>query len=161
VKKKKQVFSVESNPDFFTYMNSIKLVKRSVNKNLHFQFIDLGPTNQWGKPLETEDTVNWFKYYTEIWKDIAPLQHPVDVIFIDGRFRICCCLYSILKVIEYNWTDTIFIMHDFWRREKYHVVLEFLQELESSTDLAAFKLKENINTDRVQQMIKEYALVTS
>jgi hypothetical protein len=52
-------------------------------------------------------------------------------------------------------------MHDFWRREKYHVVLEFLQELESSTDLAAFKLKENINTGRVQQMINEYALVTS
>ena len=161
LKKKKYVYSVESNPDFYAYMNSIGLVKRSFGKRLLYRFIDLGPTNQWGKPLTPENSMNWPEYYSKVWKDIDPVKDPIDVIFIDGRFRVSCCLYSILKVVEYNWTNTVFVIHDFWRRKKYHVVLEFLEEVNSAADLASFKLKENVNIEDVKEMLGEYTLVTA
>jgi hypothetical protein len=160
LKNKKDVYSVESNPEFFSYMNSIDLVKKSVDKNLLYSFIDLGPTNQWGKPLTTDNAIDWPMYYSEIWKGIDP-KDKIDVIFIDGRFRVCCCLYSILKVVEYNWESTVFIIHDFWRRKKYHVVLQFLDEVKSSINLAIFKIKENVNIEEVKEKIHDNALVTA
>lgn len=160
LKNNKEVFSVESNPEFFDFMNSVGLVKRSLNKKLHYTFVDLGPTNKWGKPITSEQAIEWSAYYTKIWDSIDTNKQKVDVIFIDGRFRVSCCLYSILKVLEYKWADTIFTIHDFWRREQYHVVLKFLDEVKSSRNLASFKIKENINILEVQQMLQDHALVT-
>ncbi|MBO9681215.1 MAG: hypothetical protein J7502_00860 [Flavisolibacter sp.] len=157
LKKNKKIYSVESNPDFYEYMNSIKLVKRSVDK-LQYRFIDLGPTNDWGKPLTTTHSNDWPAYYSEIWNDIDATSNKVDIVFIDGRFRVSCCLYTILKVLEYRWQDTVFLFHDFWRRKKYHEVLEFLQEIKSAEQLAAFKIKDHINIEKVKERLKEYAL---
>ena len=160
LKENKDVFSVESNPDFYGYMNSIRFIKRELEKRLHYSYIDLGPTNQWGKPLTKENHMNWGAYYSKVWNDINAAKTKIDIIFIDGRFRVCCCLFSILKVIEYGWKDIVFIIHDFWRRNQYHVVLKFLQEIKSSNSLAAFKLRDDIDMNEVNQMLQEYALVT-
>jgi hypothetical protein len=157
LKKNKKLYSVESNPDFYKYMNSIKLVKRSAN-NLQYRFIDLGPTNAWGKPLATTHSNDWPAYYSEIWNDIDATSNKVDIVFIDGRFRVSCCLYTILKVVEHRWKDTVFLFHDFWRRKHYHEVLEFLQEIKSAEQLATFKIKDHINTENVKERLKEYAL---
>lgn len=160
LKNNKDVYSVESNPEFFSYMNSVSLVKKSLDRKLHYRYIDLGPTNKWGKPIATEKSINWSDYYSQIWKSINPAKEKVDVIFIDGRFRVCCCLYSILKLVEFNWKDTTLIIHDFWKRKDYHVVLKFLQEIKSSTTLASFKVKEGVNIEEVKAMLHEYALET-
>jgi hypothetical protein len=161
LKNKKMVFSVESNPDFYKYMSSIPLVKRALRQNLHYKYINLGQTNKWGRPLTDEHNDNWPSYYEEIWQQINPATHKVDVIFIDGRFRVSCCLYSILKSIEYNWLDVTFIIHDFWRREKYHVVLDFLLEVKSTENLVSFRLKKNISVSKVKRLLEEYSLVVS
>ncbi|MHA4843648.1 hypothetical protein ACX0G7_05775 [Flavitalea antarctica] len=160
LKHKKTVFSVESNPYFFRYMCSISFVKEALNVNLLYKFIDLGPTNQWGKPLSADHSDNWPYYYEEIWQEIDPALHKIDVIFIDGRFRVCCCLYSILKAIEFNWTDIIFVIHDFWRRTRYHVVLDFLEEIESAESLVAFRIKRNIDVTNLGVLLSEYSLET-
>jgi protein O-GlcNAc transferase len=159
LKNKKDVFSVESNRDFYGYMSSISLVKKSLGKELHYKFVDFGETTKWGEPL-SGNSDNWSRYYKEIWNEIDPAKDKVDVIFIDGRFRVCCCLYSISKALEYNWKNTIFMIHDFWRREQYQVVLKFLKEIKSSRSLAAFTIKDNINIDELNEMLQEYALVT-
>lgn len=159
LKKNKMVFSVESNPDFYNYMCSMKFIKRALNLNLHYRFVNIGPTNKWGKPLSDEYYKNWPKYYEQIWDEIDPLRHQVNVVFIDGRFRVCCCLYSILKAVEYNWRNTVFVIHDFWRREKYHVVLDYLQETESAENLVSFRMKNNIDVAALKERLEEYALV--
>lgn len=161
LKKKKEIFSVESNPEFYKFMNSIEIVKKSLGKNLQYKFIDLGPTNQWGKPLKAEDNGHWVEYYSAIWNDIDPAINKIDVVFIDGRFRICCCLYSILKLVEYRRVDALIVIHDFWRRTKYHVVLEFLQEVKSASNLAVLKIRENVDVDKLKEMTGQYALVTA
>lgn len=160
LKNKKKVYSVESNPEFYEFMESLKIVKKSLDKNLHYTFVDLGSTNKWGKPISTEQHHEWSDYYTKIWDSINAEKQKVDVIFIDGRFRVCCSLYSILKVLEYGKRDTIFMIHDFWRREQYHIVLKFFDEIVSSRNLAVLKLKENINISDVKRTLNEYTLVT-
>ncbi len=158
LKKKKDVFSVESNPEFYNYMNSIDLVRKSQDKNLHYQLIDLGATNQWGKPLSDEKSSDWSAYYSKIWEQIDPAVDKLDLIFIDGRFRVSCCLFSILKLKEYNWKDPLIVMHDFWRRKHYHVVLNFLQEIQTAQNLACFRLKDDIDVAAVRAALHDYAL---
>jgi hypothetical protein len=159
LKNKKNVFSVESNPEFFEFMNLIPLVKRSIDNNLHFSFIDLGFTNKWGKPITPEKSNNWPAYYTDIWNKIDSYNNKLDVIFIDGRFRVSCCLYSILKIMQYNWKDTFLLIHDFWSRERYHIVLNFLQEIKSERNLACFKLRDKVDVNEVKEKLQEYALI--
>ena len=161
LRKEKLVYSVESNHEFYEYMNSITLVKKSLGKNLLYKFVDLGFTNQWGKPLETTESYHWKDYYSEIWRDIDPVINKIDVVFIDGRFRVCCCLYSISKLLEYNWKNTVFVIHDFWARSKYHVVLEFLDEIKSVSNLTLLRLKKNIDINRLAEMTEQNALVTA
>ncbi|HTE28575.1 hypothetical protein [Flavitalea sp.] len=156
----KIVFSVESNPDFFRYMCSINYIKRVLNKNLHYKFVDLGPTNRWGKPISNDYNDYWPRYYEEIWEEINPALYKVDVVFIDGRFRVCCCMYSILKAIEYDWREIVFVIHDFWRRTKYHVVLDFLEEIESKENLVSFRIKDDIDVRKVRELLGEYSLAT-
>lgn len=161
LKKGKRVFSVESNPEFFQYMSSINLVKANMNENLIYRFIDLGPTNQWGKPTSQETAPLWENYYAKIWQEIDPAKDKVDAIFIDGRFRVCCCLYSISKIIDFGWNDTTFVIHDFWRRKKYHVLLDFLKVEKSASDLAVFRLKKAVNIREIREKIEDYALSTA
>jgi hypothetical protein len=156
--KNKKIFSVESNPEFYAYMKGISLVKKALDKNLKYQFIDLGPTNQWGKPLSLDNSQSWSAYYQEIWKSINPDTDKVDVVFIDGRFRVNCCLYSILQVLTYNWKDTMFLIHDFRRREQYHVVLDFLEEVKSAENLSLFKIKKNVNIQEIKERLEEFSL---
>src|SRR6185436_4035907 len=98
--KKLRVYTVESNPAFFRYMNSIPLIKRSLKKDLIFRYIDIGPTDQWGTPTENEQANRWPQYYTGIWEDVLAKNDRPGLIFIDGRFRVCCCLYALIKIAE-------------------------------------------------------------
>jgi hypothetical protein len=63
--------------------------------------------------------------------------------------------------VEYNWRNTVFVIHDFWRREKYHVVLDFLQETKSTENLVSFRMKNNIDIGDLRERLEEYALVTA
>lgn len=158
--KQKTIYSVESNPEFLKFMTSIELVKKSLNDRLYYEYIDLGATNQWGKPIDTEASYTWDAYYKKIWEKIELGKKQVDVIFIDGRFRVCCCLYSVLKLLEHNWKNTTLLIHDFWRRKEYHSVLEFLEEIKSVRNLAHFKLRKNIDRERITEVLMANALVT-
>ena len=159
--KGKRLFSVESNPDFFKYMGSVNVLKKTLNRSLTYRFIDLGPTNQWGKPTSIENITSWEGYYSSIWKEINPSKEKVDVVFIDGRFRVCCCLYSLLKILEFGWSDTIFVIHDFWRREKYHILLEFFNLVETASELAVFTFKSKVDVNRVKEVMRIYASATA
>lgn len=157
LKNGKRVYSVESSLSFHTYMNSISIVKKFNGDLLHSTFLDLGVHDKWGKPETFDKQDQWYKYYSEVWKKVISDDIKVDAIFIDGRFRVCCCLYSIIKVIENGWTDTLFIIHDFWNRKEYHEVLNFLDEHQSDSTLGSFKIKENIDLNSINLLLEQYA----
>jgi hypothetical protein len=157
IKRRKKIYTVESNADFYRYMKSIGMVKKAIGKSAFLKLIDLGNTDTWGRPASLERTENWHQYYTEVWKDIIQNENKVDVILIDGRFRICCCAYSILQLYENNWKGTIFMIHDFWNREEYKVLLNFLDEIESQLRLGVFSVKADIDIEELKKTIQKYS----
>jgi hypothetical protein len=52
----------------------------------------------------------------------------------------------------------MFLIHDFRRREQYHVVLDFLEEVKSAENLSLFKIKKNVNIQEIKERLEEFSL---
>lgn len=157
INRSKTVYSVESNPEFYKYMRSIHLVNKVIGKSLFMKYIDLGDTDPWGRPVSLDKTENWPGYYSEVWKEILRDGNKVDIIFIDGRFRVACCLFSVLQILGNQWNGTVIMIHDFWNRDEYKILLRFLDELESRSRLGVFTVKADIDADMVKTELEKYS----
>lgn len=81
-------------------MNSIPAVRDTMGKSLLVKFVDVGETNDIGMPISREKEDYWHKYFSDIWEEIDLKENKIDIIFIDGRFRVACIVYSIFKILK-------------------------------------------------------------
>lgn len=151
---KKTIYSVDSNRNFYCFMLSIYMVRRYLKRKLKYIFIDIGITDMWGRPLTDCMHQNWSNYYTRIWDIVEKDSAIIDLILVDGRFRVACTLYAIKKMLARGW-ETRFLIHDF-EREHYHIVLNFLDIIDYRETLYYFKLKEGINLNDVETYLSKY-----
>ena len=79
-------------------------------------------------------------------------KEKIDTVFIDGRFRVACALQSIINLNK----NAVIIIHDFFDRDYYHVLLNYLEVINKADTLGVFKIKENINYDEIKELIKQY-----
>ncbi len=159
LRKAKTVISVDSNPEFHRFMMSIPYVSTRVGNGLNLDFVDIGPTDTWGTPLTTDRSSEWPRYVEQVWTRIDPNVDRVDLVLIDGRFRVACCLYSIQKLIEYGWSATLLLIHDFRDRKEYHVVLPFLTEVRSAGTLGVFRIRDDVDLSALRRLLEEYEQV--
>lgn len=109
--------------------------------------VDIGPTKEWGYPVDLR-AADQFPDYS---RSIHTQDLPFDLILVDGRFRVASTLESIDYVLEKGdpASARIFI-HDFWNREFYKPVLEFLDAEKTVETAGLFKIKANINRTQLQ-----------
>jgi hypothetical protein len=112
-------------------------------------YVDIGPTGDWGYPTDASTRDNWPKYHTHIWTN--PIAVKTDLYFIDGRFRVACFMQAVLHAEP----DAVIIFHDFQSREQYHVVHEVAREIATSEDLSVFVPKGRIR-GRAQELLSAY-----
>lgn len=152
LKNRKNLYTVENNLPFVELLKSMKYFNKMVSLGkIKFFYVDLGPTAGWGKPVDESNKENWILYASKVWDEI-PAGVKIDTIFIDGRCRVLTGLYSILKTDK----DAKFIIHDFWTRKQYHVLLDFLEPIETASQLIVCKKKEDIDLKKVEELIKVY-----
>ena len=150
----KQLFSVESNIRFYNFMLSIKMLKKKIGTNFTYVFVDVGPTDMWGRPLSRIKFDTWGDYYVRIWDSIHQKNVQLDLIVVDGRFRVASTLYSIKQALNFNW-DPKFLIHDFHRKE-YHVLLQFLQIISHCESLFCFRVRKELNIVALERTLLEY-----
>jgi hypothetical protein len=143
-----KIASVDSDPAWLTKVSGTAELQGKTFIPFH---VDIGPTGAWGTPSDTTQASKWPKYYTSVW---SRLSETPDLIFVDGRFRVACILYSLLKC-EAN---SIYVIHDFWNREHYHCVLEFLDCVDKADTLGVFKAKQTIDWRALAIALQAHAL---
>ncbi|MBF7042289.1 glycosyltransferase family 2 protein [Campylobacter volucris] len=145
------IYSVESDINFINFLSKNEIINNSLkNSRLKFFHINIGETTEWGYPSSLEYKNNFQLYSQKVFSIIDACL--IDLIFIDGRFRVACVLNSIL-----NCPKSIYMFHDFFnRKEKYDVVLEFLECIDKVDTLAVFKIKDNIDNGRVKKYYEKY-----
>jgi hypothetical protein len=141
--------SVESSKPFIEDMLGRPEIGKAVAAGrLHIHAIDIGPTGEWGTPVDRASRHLWPDYSSRIFE----IDSDWDLILIDGRFRVACCLNALL----HTGPACRILIHDFRWRKEYFVVLEFFDVVERLNSFVSLRRKTEIDTKKVGRVLRKY-----
>ena len=94
--------------------------------------VDIGPTGDWGRPLDTTHWARFHRYPTHVWAEPF-FRHP-DVVLIDGRMRAACFVATFLRISR----PVTVLFDDYAGRAAYHVVEQLAPPLRLIGRMAEF-----------------------
>ena len=118
----------------------------NISGNICWVKPNIGPIREYGYPVDGH-TASSYPRYSECWKYATP---GTDIVMIDGRFRVACCLQMILE--KY---DGIIMIHDFDRPE-YWILNKFLDKIDATDRLCVFKVKKDFDFYYAKELLLEY-----
>ena len=125
-KNLRKLVSVESDPEW-----AEKISQYGFN-NHQVHYIEINAkSGDWGEPQDSKFRDQWILYPMQVFAE-----QKLDVIFVDGRFRVACCATAYLKLEQ----SGLLIVHDYQRTE-YHTIEEFFNVEGRCEQLAWFKKK--------------------
>jgi hypothetical protein len=110
---------------------------------------DIGPIGALGGPDSKGAREKWPNYARAPWGHVGA--EDLDLVLIDGRFRIACILETALRANR----RSLIAIHDFWNRPEYHVVLPFLDEVERCETLGVFRIKAGMDHAAARTLLAE------
>jgi hypothetical protein len=125
----RQVFSVESDPDWATRMTA-KVATISDRAIVHHA--DVGPTGPWGVPMKPREFRKFHGYALSVW-DRPDFVEP-DLVLIDGRFRASCLVAVLLRATK----PVTVLFDDYLKRGYYHGVERLARKEEMAGRMARF-----------------------
>ena len=116
---------------------------------------DIGRTVDWGFPVDREHITNWPQYFIQPWQRFLSRHETPDLIYIDGRFRVACALYSLLNLHLHR--SRLFrkaarlLIHDFSDRPYYDAVLAFASVVAAVNTLVVLEPKPRVSQSGLLQ----------
>ena len=146
----KTIYSVESD---ITWQKKLNQTIKNPNINYIYNEMDTNP-NTWGNPGKNATNIQKINYSNHITKLSKEEQDSIDLVLIDGRFRVACCLkcYDIIK------DNCLIAFDDFLNRPLYHIVLKYFDIIEKTQDNRMVILKKKKNVNIPKKLIEEYEL---
>jgi len=144
----KTIFGVESDKEWVTHL------KHEVGPLCAVEYVDIGPTKEWGYPVDSS-CQSLFKNYSE---SILKHSEYFDFILVDGRFRVACAANAVLHTLQ-NSIDpgkTHIFIHDFWDRPHYHGVLDILEEVERAETAGVFRIRKNTSQTALRRLLEKH-----
>nr|QOI90596.1 hypothetical protein HWQ62_00465 [Pyramimonas orientalis virus] len=147
------IYSVES--DKFWYYK-LKDILTKYNKKITYLFTEMNSKQRtWGAPGPNATQKQIKQYSSQIANINESKAKLIDLVLIDGRFRVACCL----KCFDVIRDDCLIAFDDFFIRPKYHVVLDFYEVVETSKDkhMVILRKKKDVSMDK--DLIRKYELI--
>ena len=116
---------------------------------LYINHIDLCEIGDLVTPKNTDRYRDFWTYSISPWKQARELNVVPDTILIDGRFRVACFLYSLLRAR----VGATIIFDDYFDRPHYFVVERFFNVEEKSGRAGVFRVSKHFN---VSELVPEY-----
>jgi hypothetical protein len=152
-KSEAKVYAIDSSTEWISLMREYRQIRNMEKKGrLSLFHVDIGPTRVWGRPINEDHKEKFPDYSSQIFNLID--KNKVDTVLIDGRFRVACALKTILEC--YQNENLQIIIHDFWNREEYHVVLKYLDSIAKADSLGVFNIKSDIDLNAISQEYDQY-----
>lgn len=149
----KTIYTVESD---ITWQEKLKktIINPDIDLNYIYNEMDTKP-NTWGNPGINSTNIQKINYSNQITKLSKKQQDSIDLVLIDGRFRVACCL-KCYDIIRYN---SYIAFDDFLNRPQYHIVLEYFDIIDKTQDNTMVILKKKNNVNVTKELIEKYELV--
>jgi len=109
--------------------------------------IDLGPLAEWGNPANEDRRDHWPEYCGVI----HGVEPAPQLVYVDGRFRVSCVLEAVGRL----GTSAVIVVHDFWDRPQYHIVLELTNVLASSDRMVALRKRTVTFNETLFNLLRE------
>lgn len=149
----KTIYSVESDAEWHNKL------KDQLKKYKHIQYLFRNletPGNNWGYPGKNCSDSKKKAYSNRILQLGEEKKKKIDLILIDGRFRVACALKS-FNVMSDN---CVIAFDDFTVRPHYHIVLDYFDIVEKSPSNHMVMLKKKKKCKPVpQELINKYELI--
>lgn len=112
--------------------------------------VDVGPTADWGNPVDPSCARRWPDYPGSVWQRIASgeVESP-DLVLIDGRFRVACFLATAMRARP----GTVILFDDYVDREHYHVVEKWLKPASHAGRMGRFVVPEDFGTAALPDLL--------
>ena len=141
----KSICTVESDLEWIQ-----KLQTKIVHSSIQYNYIDIQARSKNlgypGKDCKPED----MKKYSDV-----KVPSETDLVLIDGRFRVACCLKLIGQIND----DCIVIFDDFLDRKQYHVVLDYFTIVEQTENKSLVVLRRRKGTIPPLELIAKYECI--
>jgi hypothetical protein len=145
------IYSVESDKSWHNKIK--KIVKKSNIKYIHVEMGTMPNTYGHPGPNSTSDEkINYSEQMLLLEKQEVD---NIDFILIDGRFRVACCL-KCLSIIK---DECIIAFDDFLNRSEYHIVLDYCDIIDNTTDNRLVILKRKSGIEIPREVIAKYELI--
>lgn len=142
------IYSIESDKEWH------EKIKNTIpnNSNIIYLFRDINTIpNTWGNPGPDCKDEQKKAYST-----FPHMKDKCDLILIDGRFRVACCLKSFER-ISY---ECLIVFDDFIKRNHYHIVLDYYDIIDKTSDNSMVILRKKRNIEKVPtHVIEQYELI--
>ena len=153
-----KIYSIESDKKWIEKVEREVIKKSDKSGRVRFIYNEMqSPPNSWGHP-GINATEKQMKSYSSCLKNLTESEiSELDLILIDGRFRVACCL-KCYDLISY---DCFVIFDDFLNREHYHIVLDYYDIVEKTSNETMVVLKKKKDADKISKgLIESYELQT-
>ena len=146
----RHVVSVDSSKDW------IVALQKRLQGLAHVDLLhcDVGAVGEWGRPIGNEAIRSFHAYMEAPWKIAEHRKLEPRLIFIDGRFRVACFLYSLICAPE----GAIILFDDYLDRARYHVVEEFCERRATYGRMAMFQVDKSYSLPALVARIAEYSI---
>lgn len=108
-----------------------------------FLHADIGPTGEWGHPVNEDMWRSWHNYPLMGWKECAAHFLSPDLVLIDGRFRMACFYAAMI----FARPGTIILFDDYADRPFYHGLERHLRPAALHDRMAEFEVPDRVSTD--------------
>ena len=149
-----KIYSVESDKE---WINTLQ--QNITSNNITYFYNEMNVlSNTWGHP-GPNSTHEQYKNYSNHMRNLTEAeQKSIDFILIDGRFRVACCL----KCFDIINPDCLIAFDDFLDRPPYHVVLDYYDIVEKTTDNRMVILQKKKDINHIpEELIKKYELIAA
>jgi hypothetical protein len=151
------VVAVDSDPDWVDAARKHPEIAAAIQAGrADIRHADIGPVAEWGHPSDPGHIRSWPDYIATAWDAWSKRNEMPDLIFVDGRFRVACCLSVVLlAAADPSLTRELrVLLHDVGPgRPCYDEVLQFFDVVESVNTLRVMKIKPGISGSRVMSVL--------
>jgi hypothetical protein len=170
----RRVISVEADGGWIERLSTHPSIAEALaTGTLRFLQVDIGPVGAWSKPLDPSTSARWPAYAAAPWRLLQAEgrlpQHPRGiwrhlgrappaapggwVVLVDGRFRVACALQAALWI----GPGDVVLVHDFWSRKPYHVLLDYLLPIARAGTMVALSPRPDVKRRAITSALTQYA----
>lgn len=136
-----------------------QVVAAQAQGRLRLLHADIGPTGDWGTPTDPATAARWPGYAEAPWAVLAQAGAWPDLVLVDGRFRVACCLVLAREALaRRGQAPPRLMLHDFNAKRPHYAAIGIAwRQVDRAGTLRVFRLRGRVDPAALAAAIASHA----